>query len=190
MKTDPRTRYTRQIITTAFWQLLRQKPMEKITVKEVCTLAQINRGTFYRHFRDCYDLMEQLQEQALDKLEETLASTRDRGVQAVLLSMLQKLQNDEDFLAILTRQSPDNAFLHRVVGRCFHYMDLRLDTGDRNELNDGWRGMQNTFLFAGASGVMSYWLHGGRKAPPEQVAAAIAALCTGAAGVKAPAPSL
>lgn len=46
MKTDPRTRYTREIITTAFWQLLQQKPMEKITVKEVCTLAQINRGTF------------------------------------------------------------------------------------------------------------------------------------------------
>ena len=120
MQTDPRTRYTRQIITTAFWQLLRQKPMEKITVKEICALAQINRGTFYRHFQDCYDLMEQLEAQALDKLEETLVSTRDRGVQAVLLSMLQKLQNDEDFLAILTRQSPDNAFLHRVVGRCFH----------------------------------------------------------------------
>ena len=115
MKTDPRTRYARQIITTAFWQLLRQKPMEKITVKEVCDLAQINRGTFYRHFRDCYDLMEQLQEQALDKLEETLASTRGRGVQAVLLSMLQKLQNDEDFLAILTRQSPDNAFGKRFA---------------------------------------------------------------------------
>src|SRR5699024_64867 len=32
MKTDPRTRYTRQIITSAFWQLLRQKSMEKITV--------------------------------------------------------------------------------------------------------------------------------------------------------------
>ena len=183
MKTDPRTRYTQEIITTAFWQLLRQKPMEKITVKEICALAQINRGTFYRHFQDCYDLMEQLEAQALDKLEETLVSTRDRGVQAVLLSMLQKLQNDEDFLAILTRQSPDNAFLHRVVGRCFHYMDLQLNAGERTGADDGWRAMQNTFLFAGASGVMSYWLHSGRKTPPEQVAAAIAALCTGAAGV-------
>ena len=76
MKTDPRTRYTREIITTAFWQLLQQKPMEKITVKEVCTLAQINRGTFYRHFRDCYDLMEQLEEQALEQLEAVLVSTR------------------------------------------------------------------------------------------------------------------
>ena len=117
-------------------------------------------------------------------------STRDRGVQAVLLSMLQKLQSDEDFLAVLARQSPDNAFLHRVVGRCFRYMDLRLGSGDRNESDDGWRGMQNTFLFAGASGVMAYWLHSDRKAPPEQVAAAIAALCTGAAGVEPPAYSL
>ena len=189
MKTDPRTRYTRQIITTAFWQLLRQKPVEKITVKEVCALAQINRGTFYRHFRDCYDLMEQLEEQALEQLDKTLASTQNRGVKAVVLSMLQKLQNDEDFLAVLARQSPNNAFLHRVVGHCFAYMDLCLDTAARNESDDGWRGMQNTFLFAGASGVMSYWLHSGRKAPPEQVAAAIAALCTGAAGVEPPASS-
>ena len=177
MKTDPRTRYTREIITSAFWQLLQQKPMEKITVKEVCTLAQINRGTFYRHFRDCYDLMEQLEEQALEQLEAALVSTRDRGVQAVLLSMLQKLQNDEDFL-------------HRVVGCCFHYMDLQMAAGERTGADDGWRGMQNTFLFAGASGVMSYWLHSDRKAPPEQVAAAIAALCTGAAGVEPPAYSL
>lgn len=190
MKTDPRTRYTREIITSAFWQLLQQKPMEKITVKEVCTLAQINRGTFYRHFRDCYDLMEQLEEQALEQLEAALVSTRDRGVQAVLLSMLQKLQNDEDFLAVLARQSPDDAFLHRVVGCCFHYMDLRMAAGERTGADNGWRGMQNTFLFAGASGVMSYWLHSDRKAPPEQVAAAIAALCTGAAGVEPPTYSL
>ena len=46
------------------------------------------------------EALEQLEAQALDKLAETLVSTRDRGVQAVLLSMLQKLQNDEDFLAI------------------------------------------------------------------------------------------
>ena len=60
MKTDPRTRYTREIITTAFWQLLQQKPMEKITVKEVCTLAQINRGTFYLHYYDMDDVLDDI----------------------------------------------------------------------------------------------------------------------------------
>ena len=104
--------------------------------------------------------------------------------------MLQKLQNDEDFLAVLARQSPDDAFLHRVVGCCFHYMDLRMDAGERTGADDGWRGMQNTFLVAGASGGRSYWLHSDRKAPPEQVAAAIAALCAGAASVAPPAYSL
>ena len=186
MKIDPRTRYTQQIITTAFWQLLQQKPMEKITVKEICALAQINRGTFYRYFRDCYDLVEQLEEQALQQLEKILLSTQDRGVQAVLLPMLQKLYNDEDLLTILARKSPDDDFLHRVVERCFRYMDLRLDTDIHSKTIDGWRGMQNTFLFAGAAGVMEYWLRSGRKLSPEQVAAAITALCAEAASVEPP----
>lgn len=186
MKTDPRTRYTRQIITESFWQLLRQKPMEKITVKEVCTLAQINRGTFYRHFQDCYDLMAQLETQALDQLDQALADTRKGGLQGMLCSILQKLQNDEEFLAVLARQSRDDAFLHRVVERCFCYMNQRLRTGEGSQENAVWRGMQNTFLFAGAAGVMEYWLHSGRRTPPEQVAAAIAALCAGAAGAESP----
>ena len=54
MQTDLRTRYTRQVITDAFLQLLRQKPVEGITVKEVCALAQINRSTFYRQYKDCF----------------------------------------------------------------------------------------------------------------------------------------
>ena len=48
MQTDLRTRYTRQVIDDAFLHLLCQKPVERITVKEVCALAQINRSTFYR----------------------------------------------------------------------------------------------------------------------------------------------
>lgn len=186
MKTDPRTRYTRQIITEAFWQLLRQKSIEKITVKEVCMLAQINRGTFYRHFQDCYDLMAQLEAQALDQLDQALADTRKVGLQGMLYSILQKLQNDEEFLAVLARQSRDDAFLHRVVGRCFCYMDQCLRAGESSQGDTVWRDMQNTFLFAGSAGVMEYWLHSGCKTPPEQVAAAIAALCAEAAGAESP----
>ena len=47
MKTDPRVRYTRMIIQTAFLEFLQQKPVNKITVREVCDKAEINRSTFY-----------------------------------------------------------------------------------------------------------------------------------------------
>ena len=46
-KIDVRARYTRKIIKESFYTLLREKPVEKITVKELCEKAEINRSTFY-----------------------------------------------------------------------------------------------------------------------------------------------
>ena len=49
MKTDARVRYTKMRIREAFLQCLRKKPVNKVTVKELCQLAVINRATFYTH---------------------------------------------------------------------------------------------------------------------------------------------
>ena len=46
---DRRTRVTRLLIRRAFTELLRRKPIQSITVKELCEEAGINRGTFYLH---------------------------------------------------------------------------------------------------------------------------------------------
>ena len=45
---DRRTRKTKEILTHIFIDLLKKHPIEKITVKELCDLADINRSTFYR----------------------------------------------------------------------------------------------------------------------------------------------
>ena len=46
-KEDGRVRITRQMIRTALLNLLREKPLQHITVRELCEKASINRGTFY-----------------------------------------------------------------------------------------------------------------------------------------------
>ena len=56
-KQDRRTRYTRQTIKDTFLELLKQKSFTKITVTEVCKNAEINRGTFYLHYYDIYDVL-------------------------------------------------------------------------------------------------------------------------------------
>ena len=65
MKTDARVRYTRKVIRDAFLDILKEKPVSKITVKEICDQAEINRGTFYKHYRDCYDLLHHIEEDGL-----------------------------------------------------------------------------------------------------------------------------
>ena len=180
MQTDLRTRYTRQVITDAFLQLLRQKPVERITVKEVCALAQINRSTFYRQYKDCFDLMEQLEQRGLELLEELLQATQAQGTAATMTSLLCALRDNDSLLGIMARQNQDERFLYAMVGRCFRYMNTRQENMAM-AANETQQNMRNAFLAAGVGGIIQYWLRSGMQTEPGQVAAVITALCEGAA---------
>ncbi|WP_339253568.1 TetR/AcrR family transcriptional regulator [Sporosarcina sp. FSL W8-0480] len=58
-RVDPRILRTRKLITDAFIELSSRKEFKDITVKDITTEAMINRATFYYHFEDIYDLLEQ-----------------------------------------------------------------------------------------------------------------------------------
>ncbi len=63
---DRRARYTLGVIREAFFALLREKGFDKLTVTDICKLADINRGTFYLHYEDKYALLNALIDEALD----------------------------------------------------------------------------------------------------------------------------
>ncbi len=65
---DLRQKKTRQSITNAFLTLRRQKPLEKITIRELAQLAQIHKATFYLHYPDIYALSEELERDLVDKV--------------------------------------------------------------------------------------------------------------------------
>lgn len=67
-KDDRRVRYTRRVIQQSFVRLLSRKPIAKITVKEICEQADVNRSTFYAHYQDPYDLMLKIKQDVLQEI--------------------------------------------------------------------------------------------------------------------------
>lgn len=65
---DLRERKTKRSIKNAFLQLRAQKPLERITVKELAGLAEISKATFYLHYKDIYDLSSQLQNEVIQTI--------------------------------------------------------------------------------------------------------------------------
>lgn len=65
---DIRVQKTRRSITNAFLELRAKKPLEKITVRELCERAEINKSTFYAHFHDVYDLSDQLENKIIQNI--------------------------------------------------------------------------------------------------------------------------
>lgn len=69
---DLRTERTKRSIANAFLELRKQKPLEKISVKELAELAYINKATFYTHYHDIYDLADQLENEFMDSVIQEL----------------------------------------------------------------------------------------------------------------------
>ena len=49
---DRRTKYTKKIIKDTLIKLLSEKEIKKVTVSEICAIADVNRATFYRYYLD------------------------------------------------------------------------------------------------------------------------------------------
>lgn len=71
-KEDRRTRKTKTQIKLALIELMAQKDVNKISVKELAELADINRGTFYLHYDDVYDVLEQIQNEFIETINRIL----------------------------------------------------------------------------------------------------------------------
>ncbi len=74
---DLRVIKTRRAIQEAFVALLEEKPFSDVTVQEIVDAAEINRKTFYNHYRDKYDLADQIMKSFAVQIEELAKNMRD-----------------------------------------------------------------------------------------------------------------
>lgn len=87
MATDRRVKYTKMVLRESLIKLLQTKPISRITVKELCELADINRATFYTHYTDQFDLLRKIS----DELIADITSYLDSGLKADETGLLEML---------------------------------------------------------------------------------------------------
>lgn len=66
-KYEPGSKTARERIVDSFWELLALKPYEKLSVRELIRVAEVNKNTLYHHFENMDDLAQQAIDEALPK---------------------------------------------------------------------------------------------------------------------------
>ena len=146
-------------IQDTFMSFLQKKELSQITVAEICKAAGLNRGTFYSHYADIYDLAEQM--------------CRELEQEVFQLLVLQTgwQQSREDFRKLFCHIR-DNQNLYRF------YFKLGQD---RTELNwydiadltalPNHQGLEYhiTFFRSGFNAIVKLWLQRGCRETPEQM---------------------
>ena len=158
-----------------FLELLKEKPVAKITVKEICEHAEINRSTFYKHYRDVYDLMEKLENEAVEAFEKLLDSYVQNETVPALVTLLTSLRENRELLLPLLANSSNDDFMKRLTDACSGYA---LSHPHRRRTIRVIQNRRPSMLILQEEhrGIISNWLETGTQEPPQQVAELIQSL--------------
>ncbi|MDD3240963.1 MAG: TetR/AcrR family transcriptional regulator [Lachnospira sp.] len=119
---DLRSRYSQKVIMDAMLELLNEKPLDKITVTDICTRAQINRGTFYKYYENVIDLYEKTEDSVIDEIIHPNYSDVDcNSCQNVeyIKGLLSTIRDSEKLQCFIRTNEGINHFAQKAL----HYME-------------------------------------------------------------------
>ena len=110
-KMDARKRYTQMVLKQSFLKLLKEKPVNRITVKEVCALAQLN----HAHYSDCFALMESIENELIDTFEKSLRYVNSFDVTALIEAIYDMVDQNQAACRILILGNTNATVLMRMI---------------------------------------------------------------------------
>ncbi|MCI8646852.1 MAG: TetR/AcrR family transcriptional regulator [Firmicutes bacterium] len=178
-KTDRRVRKTKHQLRQGLAKLMLEKSIKEITVKELTQLVDVNRGTFYLHYKDIYDMVDQLENEIMTEFRALLETVPDQeasrqhqlpSILPLFTSIYTYLAENADLCAVFLGENGDIAFVEKIKGlvrdSCFRtwaawYPDVEPQRFE-------WF---YAFVVGGHIGLIQNWLSTGMKESPEEIAA-------------------
>jgi AcrR family transcriptional regulator len=172
-KTDRRITYTKMVLKQSLLELLRERPIEKITVKDICERADINRGTFYTHFSDPYDLLQQIENELFSEILEYIESSlKAEAISALLGMIFESILKNSDLCKVLFSDYGDKEFLRRVI-TIAREVSMREWQKMIPSVTDEEMEILYLFYANGCIAIIQHWVTSGMKESPEELSTMI-----------------
>ncbi len=170
---DRRVRKTRRQLRECLIALLKQKKVQEITVKEITDMADLNRGTFYLHYKDVFDLLEKTEAELLDEFNQLLlrhdAEELRSHSSSFFSDVFSLVAPNADLIEILIGENGDLNFVNRLK-RLIREKTLREWTALYQAANPAVFDAYLSYMVSGCLGLVQYWLQSGRRETPQQMA--------------------
>lgn len=182
LNNDRRVRRTRRVLREVFIEELQNHEIQKITVKTLCDKADINRSTFYLHYKDVFALWNSLQQEILGRMNEILYSFRAESILTSPLPLLLKitsyLESEAAFNSKLFK-SRESIILLDKIKACFIDYFLKNCSGIISSEDVSELEIYITFVMSGAVSLFHKWFLGEIKVSLNRLAYEIEKLITG-----------
>jgi AcrR family transcriptional regulator len=177
-KENRKVKYTRKVLHECLLALLKTKPIDKITVTEICKMADINRGTFYIHYHDPFDLLSEIENDVYADILARIKRPTEIPAGAMndyMCKMLEAISVHKDLFSVLFGEFGDEKFLKKCI------------TIEREATIDDWHRsaphiskVNLEYIYDGIAignlGVIELWIKNDFTNSPEELAAIMSKL--------------
>lgn len=175
-KADRRIRYTKMVIKQALLDLMGKRPVSKITVTEICELADINRGTFYTYYTDPNDLLMKIEDELFMEIKSVLEKALVVGTNyEFLIELLEYTAQNISLCKIVFSANGDKDFIKRILNLAHDKSILQYHTFAPEVSIDK---LELLFIFVsnGIIGIVQDWIENDMKQSPKEIAEFISKL--------------
>ena len=160
-KVDRRVRKTKAQLREGLAHLMLEKSIKEITVKELVDKIDINRSTFYLHYADIYQMLQQIEEEALDNITHILENcpvdfSNNESTLEFVTKFFAILDSDKDLCRALLGPHGDMAFVEQIenllAGTFLKHLPGTFPKNDSN-LKYAY-----AFILNGCVGLIKTWL--------------------------------
>lgn len=177
-KNNKRTVITKLLLKNSLMELMKEKSINKITIKEICEQAELNRSTFYLHYQDQYELLNDIENEIIEKTFEYLKNV-DSKLDTIesLETFLDYIKTNDVAFQILLCQSENSSFQELLVETAAGYVKLNVpELSDANNEKYIY-----VFLMQGCLHLLKEWINSGFDIPTKEIAELIFKLCNNVA---------
>ena len=182
---DRRIPRTRALLQRALHSLLRKKDYETITIKDICAAAKVGRSTFYAHYTSKDDLkrrgFEPLRRQLVERQQEALRTARDVRSRSLAfsLTMFEHARDHREHYRALVG-SRGGAVSLGVIRKMLSDLvrDELAATSEKSVADEIPREFVVQYVVGAYMAVLTSWLDGGAKLPPQKINAMFCRLAT------------
>jgi len=171
---DRRKKYSLKMIRQAFLDLLKEKDITSITVTEVCKLADVNRGTFYKYYNDIDDLFQQTCDTFLNEIYNLLIlpdnekDVKGKSFYELLSEALRIVSQNTDLLLILKKTDNFNVIVSRIISFVFPTASKQVKKVSPR-IPEYEVAYMVEFIIGGCGAIVQKWLEDGMTTPKEQI---------------------
>ena len=171
MKQDLRVAVTKRMIQEALIRLLKNKPIDKIKVNELCEESGINRATFYRHYETLQDILREIEADVIHAMPQPRQKPRTlEDARAYLKQVCTYIYDNIGIMQILLTNRTDEEMMQSMTVFYRDYLDIYLETLPLDRPSEDTIQIAITLLAGGCHYLMKKCVMGQIQKTPAELA--------------------